>query len=139
MITDKERPAGIGIGNSQKSRKKYPQMTVRKIVHIDLDAFCAFRRTADNSELRGKPVIVAWLGNRSVVCAASCEVRKFGLSHAGGSCGAIMPRDDLHASGTSHVIERSRVSRSKIFSRHTDLVEPLPLPGSDVMRTAATP
>ena len=46
-------------------------MIVRKIVYIVMDAFYASVEQRDNSELRGKPVIVAWRGNRSVFCAAS--------------------------------------------------------------------
>ncbi len=103
-------------------------MTVRKIVRIDLDAFFASVEQRDDPQLRGKPVIVAWRGNRSVVCAASYEARRFGVRSAmPATCAArscpdavFVPPDFPRYRAVSRLVR-------EIFKRHTDLVEPLSL------------
>ena len=103
-------------------------MNVRKIVHIDMDAFYASVEQRDNSALRGKPVVVAWKGNRSVVCAASYEARTFGVRSAMPALTA--ERLCPHAIFVPPDFVRYRaVSRAtrEIFARHTDLIEPLSL------------
>src|SRR5271168_4768125 len=103
-----------------------PQL--RKIVHIDMDAFYASVEQRDDPGLRGKPVVVAWKGNRSVVCAASYEARRFGVRsamaaiHAERLCpeAIFVPPDFVRYRAVSQ-------STREIFRRHTDLIEPLSL------------
>ena len=103
-------------------------MSLRKIVHVDMDAFYASVEQRDDAGLRGKPVVVAWRGARSVVCAASYEARKFGIRSAMPAIRAerlcpdaiFVPPDFVRYKAASrHVRE--------IFARHTDLIEPLSL------------
>src|ERR1700761_6961632 len=103
-------------------------MEVRKIVHIDMDAFYASVEQRDDPQLRGKPVVVAWQGKRSVVCAASYEARKFGVRsampyvQAERLCpqAAFIPPDFIRYRAVSRSVR-------EIFLRYTDLVEPLSL------------
>ena len=101
---------------------------MRKILHIDMDAFYASVEQRDNAELRGKPVIVAWQAKRSVVRAASYEARAFGVHSAMPAMraerlcpGAVfVPPDFTRYRAVSHDVR-------EIFKRHTDLIEPLSL------------
>jgi DNA polymerase-4 len=103
-------------------------MAVRKIVHIDMDAFYASVEQRDDPQLRGKPVVVAWRGNRSVVCAASYEARRFGVRSAMPATRAerlcpnavFLPPDFPRYRAVS-------CQAREIFKRHTDLIEPLSL------------
>src|SRR5271170_3701113 len=103
-------------------------MSMRKIVHIDMDAFYASVEQRDDPQLRGKPVVVAWRGNRSVVCAASYEARKFGVrsampvSRAERLCpnAIFIPPDFPRYRAVSNGVRQ-------ILQRHTDLIEPLSL------------
>src|SRR3984893_9424356 len=103
-------------------------MRVRKIVHIDMDAFYASVEQRDDPQLRGKPVVVAWRGSRSVVCAASYEARRFGVRSAMPAVRAehlcpnavFLPPDFQRYRAVSRQVR-------EIFKRHTDLIEPLSL------------
>jgi DNA polymerase-4 len=101
---------------------------VRKIVHVDMDAFYASVEQRDDPQLRGKPVIVAWKGNRSVVCAASYEARSFGVRSAMPAKRAerLCPDAIFIAPDFTRYRAVSKEVR-EIFKRHTDLIEPLSL------------
>src|SRR5438477_1419142 len=103
-------------------------MTARKIIHIDMAAFYASVEQRDDPQLRGKPVVVAWRGNRSVVCAASYEARKFGVRSAMPAVRAerLCPNATFLPPDFPRYRAVSRQVR-EIFKRHTDLIEPLSL------------
>jgi DNA polymerase-4 len=100
----------------------------RKIIHVDMDAFYASVEQRDDASLRGRPVVVAWRGNRSVVCAASYEARVFGVRSAMPAVRAerlcpqavFVPPDFVRYKAVSRQVR-------EIFSRHTDRIEPLSL------------
>jgi DNA polymerase-4 len=102
----------------------------RKIIHIDMDAFYASVEQRDNPDLRGRPLVVGGLpeGRGGVVATASYEARKFGIRSAMSSKQALQlcphavfvrPRFAVYKEVSKHIRE--------IFSRYTDLIEPLSL------------
>jgi DNA polymerase-4 len=103
-------------------------MVIRKIIHVDMDAFYASVEQRDDPQLRGKPVIVAWKGNRSVVCAASYEARSFGIHSAMPAVRAerLCPTAIFIAPDFTRYRVVSHSVR-EIFKLHTDLIEPLSL------------
>ncbi len=107
-----------------------PEKKQRKIIHIDMDAFYASVEQRDNPEYRNKPIVVGGSpeGRGGVVATASYEARKFGIRSAMPSKRALQlcpkvifvrPRFDAYKE-VSHKIR-------EIFSRYTDLIEPLSL------------
>jgi DNA polymerase-4 len=99
---------------------------VRKIIHIDMDAFFASVEQLDNPELKGKPVAVGGSGERSVVAAASYEARKYGVRSAMPSVIAKRLCPDLIF--VKHNFERYNEVSSRvmeIYKDFTDIIEPL--------------
>ncbi|MDO6391198.1 DNA polymerase IV [Pontibacter sp. BT731] len=101
---------------------------IRKIIHIDMDAFFASVEQRDNPELRGKPVAVGGSRARGVVAAASYEARRYGVHSALASKIAaqrcpqlifVKPRFEVYSAVSRQIRE--------IFYSYTDLVEPLSL------------
>jgi len=98
----------------------------RWILHLDMDAFYASVERLDNPSLRGKPVIVAGLTARGVVCAASYEARRFGVR-------AAMPTQQARVLCKHGIFLRPRMERYRDISRRifrilhefTDVVEPV--------------
>ncbi|MDX2359707.1 MAG: DNA polymerase IV [Crocinitomicaceae bacterium] len=103
-------------------------LPIRKIIHVDMDAFYASVEQLDDPELRGKPIAVGGSKERGVVAAASYEARKFGVRSAMASVIAARRCPDL-------IFVHPRFERYKeistqireIFLDYTDLVEPLSL------------
>jgi len=102
---------------------------IRRILHIDMDAFYASVEQRDNPELRGKPVAVGGDPNkRGVVAAASYEARRFGVRSAMPAVTAqrrcpelvfVKPRFDVYKTVSLQI--------RAIFAEHTPVIEPLSL------------
>jgi DNA polymerase-4 len=101
---------------------------IRRIVHVDMDAFYASVEQRDDPALRGRPVVVAWRGARSVVCAASYEARTFGVRSAMPALRAerLCPQAVFVPPDFARYKAVSKQVRA-IFEKHTPLVEPLSL------------
>jgi len=103
-------------------------MTIRKIIHVDMDAVYASVEQRDDPTLRGRPVAVGSPQARGVVAAASYEARTFGVRSAMASvtalrrCPALVfvpPRFDVYRAVSNQI--------RAIFADYTDLIEQLSL------------
>ncbi len=101
---------------------------VRKIIHVDMDAFFASVEQRDNPALRGKPVAVGGGGPRGVVAAASYEARVFGVRSAmpGARARRLCP-DLLFVPHRFEVYRAVSAQVRAIFERFTDIIQPLSL------------
>ncbi|MDR3142406.1 MAG: DNA polymerase IV [Tannerellaceae bacterium] len=101
---------------------------MRKVIHIDMDAFYASIEQRDFPDYRGRPLAVGYAEARGVVAAASYEARRYGVRSAMPSKTALRkcpglifvpPRFDVYQEVSNRIME--------IFLEYTDLVEPLSL------------
>lgn len=122
---DIDRPADHDAARA--NRDSAPSRS-RRIVHVDMDAFYASVEQRDDPALRDRPVVVAWRGQRSVVCAASYEARRFGVRSAMPAVRAerlcpdavFVPPDFPRYKAVSRQVRA-------IMERYTPLIEPLSL------------
>ena len=122
------RVADMNPGQEVSAEGAGAHKPLRKIIHVDMDAFYASVEQRDNPELRGKPVAVGGARERGVVAAASYEARRFGIHSAMASVTAkrrcpellfVKPRFDVYKEVSLQV--------RGIFASYTHLIEPLSL------------
>ncbi|RJY09922.1 DNA polymerase IV [Aurantiacibacter aquimixticola] len=115
-------------GDSEEIEDDEEAQGLRKIIHVDMDAFFASVEQRDNPELRGKPVAVGGSSGRGVVAAASYEARKFGVKSAMPSVTAKRRCPDLiFVKSRFDAYREVSAQIREIFNHYTPHVEPLSL------------
>lgn len=103
-------------------------MGLRKIIHVDMDAFYASVEQRDNADYRGKPIAVGRAEERGVVAAASYEARRYGVRSAMSSFKAKKLCPDLiFVPGRMSYYKEISLQIREIFHEYTDIIEPLSL------------
>ena len=103
-------------------------MDIRKIIHIDMDAFFASVEQRNNPKLRNKPIAVGHASARGVVAAASYEARKYGVKSAMPSVTAMRLCPQLQFVEPHFEVYKEVSSQlNTIYHDFTELVEPLSL------------
>ncbi len=125
---DQEPKSGAPTWPDHCVSRRDDSASVRKIIHVDMDAFYASVEQRDNPQLRGRPLAVGGSAARGVVAAASYEARAFGVHSAMPSVTAqrkcpdlifVPPRFDVYRQVSQQIRE--------IFAEYTPLIEPLSL------------
>src|ERR1700750_485969 len=103
-------------------------MALRKIIHVDMDAFYASVEQRDNPDLRGRPVAVGHAAKRGVVAAASYEARAFGVRSAMPSTTAMRKCPGLLFTPPRFEVCRAVAPQiQRLFADYPALIEPLSL------------
>lgn len=111
-----------------RMNREIGKVDLRKIIHIDMDAFYASIEQRDHPEWKGKPLAVGHAEQRGVVAAASYEARKFGVRSAMASRRALKLCPQLiFVPGRMEVYKEVSAQIHEIFHEYTDLIEPISL------------
>lgn len=116
-------------GDAQNDIQGDASSSVRKIIHVDMDAFYASVEQRDNPELRGRPVIVGGRPNgRGVVAACSYEARHFGIHSAmpSAEAGRLCPQADF-VEPRFEAYKQASQQIQAVFKEFTSIIEPLSL------------
>lgn len=112
----------------ENDKETHQSGELRKIIHVDMDAFFAAVEQRDNPELRGRPIAVGGGEERGVVATASYEARRYGVRSA---MSGVMARrlcpELIFVHGRMNVYKEVSAQVHEVFHRYTDIIEPISL------------